>query len=518
MKTLAARIYKIGLLTSVLTSMVACNGGGFHADVAAQVRPPVTSDPATAMDQRALDAQINDMDVPTTIIETQIQRESFMDDLLEKAPAYTDDQIVQDAKDQYQRDIEKAQQQQNDKKKKKPKHNSSAQQADDTAADDTANNDDTTVTQDQPEQQQAQTPQVQDQQPTQKPVQKPATTTTAKSTQSPQTAAPALPAGGAIAATAPKKPAPKADDNSENNDHVRTGQILPAPTKPAAQTPQAPAQQQQKPAAQPAAPAAQKADNSDFCAGLDVAKGQGEADLSDLYNNDDVKLASSMPVDQLKSLTSQAKKNKFVCVLLPIVIRLQAEVYNQRLRIQTLQSDEAAGKTLATGDQAWLADMKVTYGLKANASNKDLLTRVDVVPLALLLSQAALESGWGRSRATHDLKNLFGLHQGNKSEPCEKGYDTHNACVRKFNTIGDSVSAYIKLLNMGSHYEKFRAARAKMRANRQPLNADKLLDALGDYNEHPTQYILDVREIMSHSNNFTQYVSKEEDIEATERP
>jgi Bax protein len=135
---------------------------------------------------------------------------------------------------------------------------------------------------------------------------------------------------------------------------------------------------------------------------------------------------------------------------------------------------------------------------------------VDIVPLPMLLAQAALESGWGTSRATRELNNLFGMH-ASKGQPCQMGFDSRTACIRKFSSITESVSAYLRLLNVGVYYSQFRERRAQMREAKEALDSIKLLQALGKYNVTPTAYVQKVRDIMTKSSNLTQFAFKEEE-------
>lgn len=253
-----------------------------------------------------------------------------------------------------------------------------------------------------------------------------------------------------------------------------------------------------------------ESDKIKFCEDLNVTSANGELDLSELYNEEEA-LPTSMPSKDLENSSSLEKKNKFVCILLPIAIRMNEEVFRQRLEVIRLAGKKKQGTTLMTEDQKWLDNMKIAYNLKVENSDADLLRRVDIIPLPLLLAQAALESGWGTSRAAGQLKNLFGMHAA-VGQPCEKGKGGAGACVRKFKTLAEGVSAYIRLLNVGTYYEKFRESRNKMRVANDPLNSLKLLEALGGYNETPKKYIQDVRELMIKHNKLTQFVFSEDEV------
>jgi uncharacterized FlgJ-related protein len=404
MKQSLALIKILGL--SCLIGLTAC-GGKFNAEPQAslQPRPPVTADPLQSEEQRQWEAEENYETLPGRVLETESERESFFNDLLEEKPRYTEDQLAVEAETQYQKN----------EKKRAEKTEVKAETKKETAAEPVAPTVET-----------------------------------------------------------PKKEAPKKDE--------------PKPVKPVAPV-----------------------TKNQFCDDLNVTGGKGEADLSELYN-DDEPLPNAMPSAELKNARSDDKKNKFVCILLPIAIRMNEQVYRQRLEVVRLIAKKKQGQ-LTNDDQKWMDDMKIAYSLEVKATDADLLQRVDIIPLPLLLAQAALESGWGRSRAAGNLNNLFGIHAyGN--QPCES---QGGACIRKYKSLPEGVAGYIRLLNADRHYDQFRDARNKMRQARQPLDSIKLLENMGKYNESPAKYIQDVREIMTRYNKFTQYVFNEAAVEPESR-
>lgn len=473
MKRLAVRYNKsFSLLTTALVTgslvLSACQGGGFNTNTAEALRPPTSSNPKVANDLQKLQ---NPQSSQYSQLETPVERDSFMNDLTEQNPTYSDEEIAQDAEDQYQKQLEN----QREEKKKHEHQKQSGQSSDQQEPDE------------QPE------------------PAKPGKNGHGTGYQPEKPSQPVTPAKPQP--ETPQKPeAPVTPTTPKEGGAPKPQQPAPETKKPETQKPN-----EKKPeTAQPSAPAEQAPAAGDFCRRLKVVTGTGEMDLKELYN-DDSKLAKSMPTAELENLRSEEKKNRFVCVLLPIAIRMEEAVYKQRREVLRLQKKQADNIQLTAGDQAWLNKIKEDYYVDAKGSYADILARVDIVPLPLLLTMAALESGWGSSTVARKLKNLFGMHGNPKTQPCEYGYD--HACMRKFDTISDNVAAYIELLNRGP-YQKFRDVRAKMRAERKALNSDALLEALAvTYNENPSKYIKDVRRIMSGDNNFGQFVFKEDQVE-----
>jgi Bax protein len=85
----------------------------------------------------------------------------------------------------------------------------------------------------------------------------------------------------------------------------------------------------------------------------------------------------------------QEKKQRFFSFLGPVVVAENDRIRAQRARlIDALEGD----------NEKILSQLRVEYDLPPQAPVEQLLKRVDIVPLELVLAQAANESMWGRSR------------------------------------------------------------------------------------------------------------------------
>ena len=87
-------------------------------------------------------------------------------------------------------------------------------------------------------------------------------------------------------------------------------------------------------------------------------------------------------------------------------------------------------------------------------------TNVYSVNLELLIAQAALESGWGNSRFARVGKNLFGIRTYDLKEPhMLPSNNPKKWGVKVFEHECDSVLNYMKILNNGGAYKKYRELR-----------------------------------------------------------
>ena len=121
------------------------------------------------------------------------------------------------------------------------------------------------------------------------------------------------------------------------------------------------------------------------------------------------------------------------------------------------------------------------------------------VPIEMLVGQAVLESGWGKSRFAKEANNLFGIRVFKSTAPhlLPLGMEKWQGWgVRVFKTKCDSVREYIRLLNEHPAYEDFRIMRDKMIATNQPLDSVKLIKTLKAFST-TTDYASRVINMMS---------------------
>ena len=111
-----------------------------------------------------------------------------------------------------------------------------------------------------------------------------------------------------------------------------------------------------------------------------------------------------------------------------------------------------------------------------NKSIDQLLVKVDIIPVSLALSQAAIESGWGTSRYLRDGNAIYGQYTFDKENgivPKRRDEDKE-FLIRKFSSLSDATRSYMKNLNTHRAYEKFRQERRKLRMNGETLSGKKL--------------------------------------------
>ena len=187
------------------------------------------------------------------------------------------------------------------------------------------------------------------------------------------------------------------------------------------------------------------------------------------------------------------KKQMFFDILRPIV-------QQENRRLLELRED-----LLAVGEDArnqdWVLATAERYGVDGELNEfnwTELLRRVDIVPLELVLAQAAMESGWGESRFAQQGNNLFGqwcFTKGCGIVPSQRPEGASHE-VRRFASIDEALTSYMHNLNTGHAYNSLRTLRAFLRWQDKPIEGQILAGGLGRYSERGDVYIDEIQQVM----------------------
>lgn len=211
-------------------------------------------------------------------------------------------------------------------------------------------------------------------------------------------------------------------------------------------------------------------------------------------------ILSSYPAN-IGTLNPEAKKKAFFNSLLPAALVAMGEVEKEKATLRAVLARIPRGSRellLSDSLDLWAGtltkpeiDAVMTLGLKYRTDRvEELLQRVDLVPLSLLLAQAALESSWGSSRIAREGNNLFGVVTWGDDAvaPLSNGDGGHR--YANYDSILESVRAYIIMLNRLPSYDHFREIRSR---SRNPL---KLAEGLRNYSERRGAYIADIKDVI----------------------
>ena len=204
----------------------------------------------------------------------------------------------------------------------------------------------------------------------------------------------------------------------------------------------------------------------------------------------------------------QVKKQSFFNFIEHFVDQVNIEIIQQRQRVLAIQAKMQDGEELSASDLRYLSTLAELYELDTDdLTDAEFLTvllrRVDKIPASLALAQAANESAWGTSRFAQQGNNYFG--QWCYSDGCglvpnrRREGATHE--VRSFDSVKDSVQAYIHNLNTFPSYQMLRRIRQQLRVQNKPVDGASLTDGLESYSSRGHDYI-DELQNMIYSNNL----------------
>lgn len=198
-----------------------------------------------------------------------------------------------------------------------------------------------------------------------------------------------------------------------------------------------------------------------------------------------------------------ALKRTFYHYLHPLVVAENSRILSQRRRLEQLQQQFAAGSPLSGEDRTWMLGLAATYDLEGKVDSittglvDSLLRRVDVVPAPLALAQAAIESGWGRSRFARRGNNIFGewcFSPGCGIVPRQRSPGAAHE-IADFDTPALSIRSYLNNLNTHPAYTDWRLLRQRQRT-RGRLDAHELAAELTAYSTLREEYVQRVRTVM----------------------
>jgi len=197
-------------------------------------------------------------------------------------------------------------------------------------------------------------------------------------------------------------------------------------------------------------------------------------------------------VMSLKRLPVKKRKKKFIDVLLPEILIANEKVLKEReFLLRVLRKQE-----ISEGEKTEIERLKKKY---RTDDLKELLRRINTVPVSLVLAQGAIESGWGTSRFFIEGNNVFGIYV---FRPTNKKLKAKNNDVylKVYDDILQSVEDYIYNLNVGWAYEEFRKAREK------GTNLGSLIRALIYYSTERDNYVRLLENVIE-KNHLTLYDS-----------
>ena len=233
--------------------------------------------------------------------------------------------------------------------------------------------------------------------------------------------------------------------------------------------------------------------------------------ISNIKNNNQINVNSYLSDNDFDYLSSD--KREFVKTVLPIIINKNQSILLTRKFLKELKIKLETFKTLDNNEVLKLNKLARNYNIKYSNKHKldvinNLLLNVDIIPNSIALAQAAIESGWGKSRFATEYNALFGEYTYDQNQgviPLDRELGaTH--LIKSFNSFDGSVSSYFANINSHQAYKEFRELRNIMRNKNNFSNINLLVTKLNSYAED-NKYI-ETLNLVIKKNNFNKFDSK----------
>jgi len=207
-----------------------------------------------------------------------------------------------------------------------------------------------------------------------------------------------------------------------------------------------------------------------------------------------------------KEIAVEDKKKIFFRSLAPLILRSNELILADRNRLKKIRGD-ASQDALDTKDQTWILKLARVYKVDSddNAISDGMLDelweRVDIVPVSLALAQAAEESGWGTSRFAGLGNAVYGQWTwgDNAITPEKQRKELGNYGIASFETLQQSICAYMLNLNTHNAYASLRSKRAELRNKEQKVTGYDLAGQLTKYSERGEEYVKGLRSLMEYN-------------------
>ncbi len=204
-------------------------------------------------------------------------------------------------------------------------------------------------------------------------------------------------------------------------------------------------------------------------------------------------VVKGVKIEQAKEFKKvKSGKKVFIETLIPIIAEVRNDILEQKKYTQSLLEKT----TLSDEEKKFLNEMYDKYKVKSKKTD-DLIVKMVVPPTSFILGQAALESGWGKSKLAEEGNNLFGMRSLTKSSKIAVKVGK-GQYYKRYKSIQDSVEDYIFTLARHRSYSNLR------RAITEGEDSIKLIDHLANYSEVKNIYAKRLA-IVIEKNNFQKY-------------
>lgn len=203
-----------------------------------------------------------------------------------------------------------------------------------------------------------------------------------------------------------------------------------------------------------------------------------------------------LPTEYYKIKNTKQMKEYFFNYILSITKEENNNIIRDRYFIKNIYINLSKIPKTSSTYKRFLQITK-RYKLTDKSTLDEYLKTVDVIPNSLVLAQAAVESGWGKSRFTKQANNIFGqwTWDGKGLDPIQRDEGKKHQ-IKIFPSIKASVKGYMINLNLGWGYKAFRQLRFDLRKEGKEPKGFELSSTLINYSQQKEVYVKIIQDII----------------------
>jgi len=199
---------------------------------------------------------------------------------------------------------------------------------------------------------------------------------------------------------------------------------------------------------------------------------------------------AGFPASYYKITNTTKQKEIFFNHLYELIVDENLRILQERQMLKNTLSNNIFKINYDSKNFPKLLKLKKRYNVKSVFSLNEFLNKVDVVPPSLALAQAAVESGWGKSRFVKEANNIFGhWTYGEKGLIPQNRNENATHKIRIFSSLQNSIRAYMLNLNSNRAYHSFRNKRLQLRQTHLLPSGDKLSSTMKNYSGIGKKYL-----------------------------
>ncbi len=213
-----------------------------------------------------------------------------------------------------------------------------------------------------------------------------------------------------------------------------------------------------------------------------------------------------MPKSYYHITDVKKRKQVFFDTLAPMIEKERQDILDDRKFIKNYFNSGLFGLRHDGIALIKLMKLKKRYKVKDLYNIDEYLLRIDTIPTSIILAQAALESGWGKSRFVRKANNIFGqwTYSGKGLIPKNRDANAKHK-IKIFDSLQEAIRGYLININVGWAYKSLRKTRASLRKEKgNNINGLDLYMEYIYYSQIREEYVKRLKKMIL-QNNLLEY-------------